>query len=78
MIPKNITIPENRMDALELFIGLVQSVHGSPGTYEELLNWLTEDFSEMNFTMDEVVEHYTLVREIEDLHIQLRVNGFSD
>ena len=62
---------KDRSDLLNLCIGLIE-LKFEVTNYEELYTLLDTQFGHMKFSMDEIVEYYSLSTEIEDKYLILK------
>jgi hypothetical protein len=62
---------QDKFDALNLCIGLVEDLYGPQESYEELVDVLNSEFPQEEFTLDMVVEFYSVSHEIEEKRIFL-------
>jgi len=66
-----------RRDIFDLCVSLIESRFGEQKTYDELLQRLSTEFPELNFTIDDIISFYSIVREQNELQILYNNLGYG-
>lgn len=61
---------KDRNDVIDLCVGLVEAKFGPQPTYEQLTTKLRTEFPELQIKFDEVLEHYSMSIELDELLTQ--------